>query len=397
MSVARDLLSTRVVVGLEEDRLQDVSERMRANDALRCVVLEPRERRFRGVIRLAEVAHRVSSGNRILADLVSETAPLAVRENEPAQLVCELLERHALSEVVVIDAAGAYVGLVCAEDAFRWLLAEHRGAHARLAELHAGQTRLGEMLERKVEQRTAELRSVVEAFRSSSVSLAHDVRAPLRSIRGLAEMLAEDPGARDAEALARGICVATAKLEHLAETLLTQARQALGEESAPDETVDLNEVWADALSLHAELLRERRATVSLSAPLHRVSGAYVPLLQIVTNLLTNAVKYVPAGRLPVIEASSESIGDAVVFRLRDNGRGIGADDQERLFRPFARGAGAAAQSGTGLGLAIARDASRLLRADLALESTATEGSVFSVRLAKAPDPEPAAQDARASS
>lgn len=381
---ARDLLSPRVVVGAEEDHLPDVAARMRAKEAQRCVVLDPTSGRFRGVIRLADVALRSAAGNRILADLVSDVAPLAVGEDEPAQLVCELIERHGLSEIVVIRPDGAYLGLICAEDAFRWLLAENRVAQARLAGLHAVQTRLGEVLDRKVDERTAELRAVVDAFRASALALAHDIRGPLRSIRGLSEILAAEPGAPDAAAHAKGIGAAATKLERLAETVLSQARAALGAVAPHPEAVDLNEVWNDAVSFNAALLRERQATIGKPRPLHHVAGAYVPLLQIVANLLANAVKYVPPGRTPHIEASSEESDGHVVFRLRDNGRGIAPADRDRMFLPFARGTGPAEEIGSGLGLAIARDASRLLRADLALESTDSDGSVFTIRLAKAP-------------
>lgn len=383
-AIARDLLSTRVVVGAEEDHLPDVAARMRASQAERCVVLDPVSGRFRGVIRLADVALRSAAGNRILADLVADVAPLAVREDEPAQLVCELIERHGLAEIVVIRADGAYLGLICAEEAFRWLLAENRSAQARLAGLHAVQTRLGEVLERKVEERTAELRSVVDAFRSGALALAHDIRTPLRAIRGLAEIIAEEPGAPDSITHAQGICSAASRLEQLADTVLAQAHAALGEIPAPPETVDLNEVWNDAVSFNSALLRERNAVLEKPRALHRVAGAYVPLLQIVSNLLANAVKYVPPGRTPRIEATSEESDGHVVFRLRDNGRGIALVDRDRLFLPFARGADSASETGSGLGLAIARDASRLLRADLALESSADDGSVFSVRLVKCP-------------
>jgi signal transduction histidine kinase len=391
MTSARDLISPRVVVGQEEEHLADVAARMHAKEASRCVVLEPFGKRFRGVIRLAEAALRASAGNRILADLVADVPPLAVRADEPADLVCELIERHALSEVVVIDQDDQYIGLVCAEDAFRWLLAENRAAHARLAGLHAVQTRLGELLEQKVEQRTAELRATVEAFRSSSLALSHDVRAPLRSIRGLAEILAAEPDSPEAPGLARRIGAASQKLERLADTLLSRATRIVGDPADLPETVDLNEVWEDAVAFHSGLLHERQAEVNKPASLHRVSGAYVPLLQIITNLLTNAVKYVPDGRRPRIEASTEETPEHVVFRLRDNGRGISPVDRDRLFRPFSRGAQVDDQPGSGLGLAIAQDASRLLSAELSLESTAAEGSVFSVRLAKAPSPGRAAR------
>ena len=216
MALARELVSPRVVVARAEDRLIDVAALMRARDARHCVVLETDDRRFRGVVRLVEAALHSSAGNRILADLVSGVPPLAVREEEDADLVCELLERHALAEIVVIGPAGEYVGLICAEDAFRWLLAENRAAHARLAGLHAVQTRLGELLERKVEQRTAELRAAVESFRVGALAFSHDVRSPLRSIRGLAEIIAEEPVSEDAAELAARIRSAATQLEVLA-------------------------------------------------------------------------------------------------------------------------------------------------------------------------------------
>ena len=390
MSLARDLVSSRVVIGHEEDHLADVAACMRAKGALRCVVLEPLGERFRGVIRLADAALRASAGTRILADLVSQAAPLAVREDESADLVCELIERHALSEIVVIDANDRYVGLVCAEDAFRWLLAENRAAHARLAGLHAVQTRLDAVLERKVEQRTAELRASVEAFRSGALALSHDIRAPLRSIRGFAEILVAEPASPNTAEMAAGIRDASTKLELLAESLLSRATEIHGLGSAPPDSIDLNEIWEDAILFHSDLLKGRQAEVTKSAPLHRVAGTYVPLLQIVANLLANAVKYVPGERRPRIEASSEETSDHVVFRLRDNGRGVAPADRDRLFRPFSRGSETGGEPGSGLGLAIAQDASRRLNADLSLESTAAEGSVFAIRLAKAVAPGPPA-------
>ncbi len=396
MTSARDLLSSRVVVGREEDHLADVAERMRAKDAARCAVLDPTGKRFRGVVRLAETALRASAGTRILADLVAEVPPLAVRPDEPADLVCELIERHALSEVVVIDHDDHYVGLVSSEDAFRWLLSENRAAHARLAGLHAVQTRLGELLERKVEQRTDELRAAVDSFRSSSLALAHDVRAPLRSIRGLAQIISAEPTSAGNAGLADGIEAAAIKLEKLSEDLLARAGLIQGAKTPPPALVDLNEVWDDAVSFHQALLRERRAEATKAAPLHRVSGAYVPLLQIVANLLSNAVKYVPAHRRPRIEASSEEIAGRIIFRLRDNGPGISPADRDRLFRPFSRGASTGDETGAGLGLAIAQDASRLLDAALDLESTDESGSVFSVRLVKASATPGAAENGPAS-
>jgi signal transduction histidine kinase len=113
--------------------------------------------------------------------------------------------------------------------------------------------------------------------------------------------------------------------------------------------------------------------------LHPVSGRYVPLLQIVSNLLVNAVKYVPAGRRPEVEIWSEESDGRVLLCVKDNGRGIGAAYAETVFQPFVR-VGNDRTDGAGLGLTITRDAVRELGGNIRLQSEEGVGSVFTVVL-----------------
>jgi signal transduction histidine kinase len=127
------------------------------------------------------------------------------------------------------------------------------------------------------------------------------------------------------------------------------------------------------------LFDEHSASLKQPCGLHSVSGRYVPLLQIVSNLLINAAKYVPSGRRPEIEIWSEESPDGVLLHVKDNGRGISTADTESIFEPFVR-LGENRAAGTGLGLSIARDAVETLGGSITLHSEEGAGSVFTVRL-----------------
>jgi signal transduction histidine kinase len=106
------------------------------------------------------------------------------------------------------------------------------------------------------------------------------------------------------------------------------------------------------------------------------------LQQILTNMLSNAVKYTaPEGqvRLSVTDAA-----DHVSIHVRDSGRGIADDQLENIFVPFVRVDTGYARTteGTGLGLAISRDLARAMRGDLTVESRLGVGSTFTLRLPK---------------
>jgi len=102
--------------------------------------------------------------------------------------------------------------------------------------------------------------------------------------------------------------------------------------------------------------------------------------QILVNLMTNAIKFTePDGEITL---DCEEVGDRVMVRVRDTGRGIPADKLSAIFEPFvqvARSAGAPSE-GVGLGLAISRDLSRAMSGDLVAESTIGKGSVFTLTL-----------------
>jgi CheY-like chemotaxis protein len=125
MALAKDLLSKRIAVGYGEEHLKDLLPRIAEHRAQLAVVLERGTDCFLGVIGLAEVAARQSSGTRILADLISPVLPLVFSENETADNIARLLLEHDVSEAVVESVNNRCLGVVTSESVFAWLW-QHR-------------------------------------------------------------------------------------------------------------------------------------------------------------------------------------------------------------------------------------------------------------------------------
>jgi len=126
MSTSADLIASRVARGRAEERLSDIAARMESAGAHHCAVFEEDGGRFIGIVRLRDVASQGNASHRILADLVSAVQPLVIRADEPARTTVELFESHGLSEAVVVDRSGGFVGIATAESVLAWTVRELR-------------------------------------------------------------------------------------------------------------------------------------------------------------------------------------------------------------------------------------------------------------------------------
>ncbi|MEO5815895.1 MAG: ATP-binding protein, partial [Gemmatimonadaceae bacterium] len=105
--------------------------------------------------------------------------------------------------------------------------------------------------------------------------------------------------------------------------------------------------------------------------------------QILLNLLTNAVKFTDAGGRIAVRCDADATARAVRVSVSDTGRGIPADQLDRIFEPFVqvdRHRTHESQQGVGLGLAISRDLARAMGGDLAVASELAKGSTFTLVL-----------------
>ncbi len=207
-------------------------------------------------------------------------------------------------------------------------------------------------LEERVRRRTAELESSVREMEAFSYSVSHDLRAPLRAIDGYAALLdAEaseslDDGARE---LLRKIRTNTRTMSTLIDELLEFSRT--GRSELRRTRLDMGEV---VRSVFEELTTpaERERVSLLVGELPAADGDPALVRQLVTNLLSNALKFSSGRDRPVVEVGSEDEAGRVVYFVRDNGAGFDMKYADKLFGVFQRLHSPSEFPGVGVGLAI---------------------------------------------
>lgn len=291
-----------------------------------------------------------------------------------------------------LRARGELVGAlsICADapDAFD---AEHLQIAREVARplaIAIEQSRLSEYVEKtaadlraRVAQRTAELEEINTALETFCFSISHDLRAPLRAIQGFAHKLLEDCAAELGETghrYAGRIITASRRMDTLIQDLLEYARLS---------RTDLHFSQINLVSLIAEVrfgldaeIREHGAHILVSGPMPTVVSHRATLVQIVSNLITNGMKFVAPGVTPRVRIWAEERGPFVRLYVEDNGIGIEADKCERIFHIFERLHGVETYPGTGIGLAIVRKGTERLGGRAGVESIPNGGSTFWVEL-----------------
>ena len=238
-------------------------------------------------------------------------------------------------------------------------------------------------LETRVAERTAELQRMVEEMEAFSYSVSHDLRSPLRSLAGYAKVLQEDH-AEELSPTARGflekIARAAQRMDSLTQDVLAYTRLAQCGMSV--ESVDLDTLFADVIEQYPAVAAPQNKII-IRRPLGHVLGHVPSLIQCFSNLLGNAVKFVPVGRVPEIQVSSNRAGEWQRVSVKDNGVGIARVDHERIFRMFERAAGKQTP-GTGIGLAIVKKAVERMGGSVGVISAPGEGAEFWIQLRACP-------------
>jgi signal transduction histidine kinase len=214
--------------------------------------------------------------------------------------------------------------------------------------------------------------------RNFLMSVSHELRTPLTAIRGhvdaLREGVVEDPDLRSASLDV--IAAEADRLARLVGDILDLAKLDAHRFTLLEEEVDMEALTERAYSSFSEEAR-RRAIVYRhdveARPVIVTDGDRV--LQIISNLLSNAFRWTPDGGL--IELSLQQANGSVCVAVRDTGPGIAADERERIFRPFVSHDGS---GGTGLGLTIARELASALGGRIELDSVPGRGSRFRLLL-----------------
>ena len=312
---------------------------------------------------------------------------VAKPKTELTQQLVPLLERLALASLGGILVAGL-LGWYLSRRITRPVLALSRATDeiARgsydvdLPEVR-GSDEIGHLAD-SFRQMATRLSDAERQERNFLMSVSHELRTPLTAIRGhvdaLREGVAEDPEARAAslEVIARE----GARLERLVGDVLDLAKLEAHRFTVHTEEVDMERLCDQAYNAFGEEARRRSIDYAKrfeAQPTILSDGDRV--LQIISNLLSNAFRWTPDGGRVQLELSASN--GRVSVAIDDNGPGVAIEEQERIFRPFW----SRDDSGTGLGLAIAHELAAALGGSIALDSRPGEGSRFQLVLPSGPE------------
>jgi signal transduction histidine kinase len=269
------------------------------------------------------------------------------------------------------------------------------GGLSETATLGAAFNEMAEELEREASQRD-QLDRLKDEF---VLTASHELRSPLTSVQGFAELLMLDRDSLTAKQ-AETVEIILDNCRHLVRLLndlLDLARSDAGRlaiRPQPTEVAPLIDDVVRTMRAQTEVSGQSLSE-NLQPGLPLVNVEPDRIRQILVNLLTNAHDYSPEGAS--IEVSARALGAEVEIAVSDNGPGIPEDQLERIFDRFTRGDAGLTQrvGGTGLGLAISKSLVELHGGSIEAESTFGQGSIFRFRIPAAHAPHPGGEQGRA--
>jgi len=213
------------------------------------------------------------------------------------------------------------------------------------------------------------LEDQARTLRATFDSAAHDLRAPLHRLRTRMDALLMRSPALE-PAVRESIESALSEVDRLQRTLATLLQIALAESGAPlasPDSIDVGGLAGELVELFEPVARDAGLTLTYT---HQsgsmVRGNRQLLAQLITNLIENTLKYVPAGGAVAVAVSHAA--EHVLLEISDNGPGISAEYRARAVHPFVRLSQANPTQSSGLGLSLVAAIARLHGARLSLES-----------------------------
>jgi len=249
------------------------------------------------------------------------------------------------------------------------LILEVRRLHEALAETNNN-------LERLVEDRTAQLREMVDELEHFSYSITHDMRAPLRAMQGFCELLVanqlDEASRRD---FLNRIITAAGRMDRLITDALSYSRSVRQE--LPLRPVDTRKLLKGMIESYPEF-QPPGARIEVADDLPTVFANEAGLTQCFSNLLNNAVKFVEQRQQPHVRVRGEYLDGVARIWFEDNGIGIPRELAPRMFGMFQRGS--RQYEGNGIGLALVRKVTERMGGKVGVESEPGKGSRFWVEL-----------------
>jgi len=221
----------------------------------------------------------------------------------------------------------------------------------------------------------------LEKQRNALLSVvSHDLRTPLAAITGAASVLLDSSSRVDRQTereLLDSIQEESARLQRLVSNLLDVTKLESGALQPRCEWQQVEEMVGAAANHIEKTMREHRLNLDIAPNLPLVLVDAVLLQQVLINLLENAAKYAPKGSPILLRARQE--GSSLVLEVEDQGPGLAAGEEERVFEKFRRGS-AVASWGTGLGLTICKGIVDAHGGRILASNRAAGGALFRVEL-----------------
>jgi PAS domain S-box-containing protein len=256
-------------------------------------------------------------------------------------------------------------------------------AEAAVLEAQAQLQAYAATLETRVAERTLKLEDVNKSLEGLSYSIAHDLRSPLRAIQGLTEILVEDSGSKldeNGKRIAADIVRSVRRMDNLINDLMSYGR--LSHDDLPLAAVHTDEVVKQVLRHLQVDVEAVKAVVDVGAGLPVVRAHKTTFEQVMTNLISNALKFVDSSRPPKVAIYSAQASENGFTRIvvEDNGIGIAPEFRDRIYRIFERLHAGSRYPGTGIGLAIVQKGAERMGGRTGLESEPGKGSKFWIEL-----------------
>ena len=252
-------------------------------------------------------------------------------------------------------------------------------------------------LERRVEERTAELQKALERvselsqLKSNFISnISHELRTPLTHIKGYLELLVSESLGAISEEQRHALQVSqksAENLEGLIEDLIMVSLVSRGEMSLTQEPVDIRRIANLVVKSASEKAQKRGVTV------HAMMDEEVPLVQadsqkiawVLNQLIDNGIKFTPSGGRVIVNIKREG-ENLVIVSVTDTGIGIPAERQKDIFEPFHQldGSSTRRYGGTGLGLSLVREIIEAHGSMIEVQSLEGRGTSFKFPLLSAP-------------
>lgn len=300
------------------------------------------------------------SSRNALLDTVRHELPRLTRRNEPVEREVELEALDGESVCVYLS-----------------LLRVRINGHDAVDVLVEDVTKM-----RRSTERNEELEQANRALESFAYTVTHDLRAPLRNLQGYVRALLEDcsPGLDEGcRGYIRAVEQIAIKMDGMIADVLEFSRLARTE--LPTRKLEVRPAVEEALALLNSTIEAKKAKLEMAIESVAVMAHQPTLVQVLTNLLSNALKFVAEGTQPEVRIRTERRNSGRVrLWVEDNGIGIDPAQQGRIFEVFQRLHGEEKYPGTGIGLALVKKGVERMGGQVGVDSAPGRGSRFWIEL-----------------